>query len=292
MVDIKDYAGPVRPTWCPGCGDFGIWNAMKRALVEAELAPHEVVIYTGIGCGSKLPDYMTVNGFTSIHGRPIPIAQGAHLANHDLKAIVVAGDGDTYGIGGNHFIQVCRRNADITIVVQDNRVYGLTKGQYSPTSPKGFPTKTSPPPEGAIDQPVNPIALALATGATFIARSWSGDLPHLIEMMVAAIRHRGCALLDVFQPCVIFNRAYSYDYYRPRVYKLSEEEGYDPSDREAAWEKAHEWGERIPIGVIYQVEGQPTYEDQVPALAAGPLVEQGFRAWTEEDYEALEAEFI
>ncbi len=291
MAELKDYASPVRPTWCPGCGDFGIWNAMKRALVEMELAPHEVAIYTGIGCGSKLPDYMTVNGFTSLHGRPIPIAQGAHLTNHSLKAIVVAGDGDTYGEGGNHFIHALRRNADITMIVQNNRVYGLTKGQYSPTSPKGFPTKTSPPPEGAIDQPINPIALALAAEATFIARSWSGDLPHLIEMMVAAISHEGAALLDVFQPCVTFNRNYSYDYYRPRVYKV-EEEGYDPTDREAAWEKAHEWGERIPIGIIYQVEGQPTYEDQVPALAAGPLVEQGFRTWTEEDYETLEAEFI
>ncbi len=291
MAELKDYASPVRPTWCPGCGDFGIWNAMKRALVEMELAPHQVAIYTGIGCGSKLPDYMTVNGFTSLHGRPIPIAQGAHLANHSLKAIVVAGDGDTYGEGGNHFIHALRRNADITMIVQNNRVYGLTKGQYSPTSPKGFPTKTSPPPEGAIDQPINPIALALAAEATFIARSWSGDLPHLIEMMVAAISHEGAALLDVFQPCVTFNRNYSYDYYRPRVYKV-EEEGYDPTDREAAWEKAHEWGERIPIGIIYQVEGQPTYEDQVPALAAGPLVEQGFRTWTEEDYETLEAEFI
>ena len=139
--------------------------------------------------------------------------------------------------------------------------------------------------------PVNPIALALAAGATFIARSWSGDMKHLIEMMVAAIRHRGCALLDVFQPCVTFNRNYSYDYYRPRVYKV-EEEGYDPGDREAAWEKAHEWDDRIPIGVIYQVEGQPTYEEQVPALKAGPLVEQGFKTWTEADYEALEAEFI
>ncbi len=291
MAELKDYASPVRPTWCPGCGDFGMWNAMKRALVQMELAPHEVAIFTGIGCGSKLPDYMTVNGFTSLHGRPIPIAQGAHLTNHSLKAIVVAGDGDTYGEGGNHFIHALRRNADITMIVQNNRVYGLTKGQYSPTSPKGFPTKTSPPPEGAIDQPINPIALALAAEATFIARSWSGDLPHLIEMMVAAISHEGAALLDVFQPCVTFNRNYSYDYYRPRVYKV-EEEGYDPTDREAAWEKAHEWGERIPIGIIYQVEGQPTYEDQVPALAAGPLVEQGFRTWTEEDYETLEAEFI
>ncbi len=291
MVELKDYSSPVRPTWCRGCGDFGIWNAMKRALVKLELAPHEVIIYTGIGCGSKLPDYMTVNGFTSIHGRPIPIAQGAHLANHDLKAIVVAGDGDTYGIGGNHFISFMRRNADISVIVQNNRVYGLTKGQYSPTSPRGFFSKTSPPPEGAIDQPVNPIALALAAEATFIARSWAGDVRHLADMMVAAIRHRGAALLDVLQPCVVFNRNYAFDYYRPRVYKV-EEEGYDPTDRDAAWEKAHEWGDRIPIGVIYQVEEQPTYEDQVPALATGPLVKQGLRTWAEADYDALEAEFI
>jgi len=292
MVELKEYDSPVRPTWCRGCGDFGILNAMKRALVRAGLAPHEVIIYTGIGCGSKLPDYMTVNGFTSIHGRPIPIAQGAHLANHGLRAIVVAGDGDTYGIGGNHFVHALRRNADVTIIVQNNRVYGLTKGQYSPTSPKGFPSKTSPPPEGAIDQPVNPIALALAAGATFIARSWSGDLPHLVDMMVAAIRHRGAALLDVFQPCVTFNRNYAYDYYRPRVYRVGEEKGYDPTDHDAAWRKAHEWGERIPIGVIYRTEGKPAYEDQVPALNAGPLVKQPFRDWAEEDYEILEAEFI
>jgi 2-oxoglutarate ferredoxin oxidoreductase subunit beta len=292
MVELKDFVSPVKPTWCPGCGDFAILNAMKRALAKAELAPHEVVIYTGIGCGSKLPDYMRVNGFTSLHGRPIPIAQGAHLANHGLPAIVVAGDGDTYGEAGNHLLHVLRRNAGVTIMVQNNRVYGLTKGQYSPTSPQGFPTKTSPPPQGAIDQPVNPIALALAAEATFVGRSWSGDLGHLTDMMVAAIRHRGAALLDIFQPCVTFNPDYSYDYYRPRVYELGEEEGYDPSDLDAAWDKAHEWGERIPIGVIYRVEGQPTYEQQVPTLEQGPLVEQGLRAWTEEDLDALEAEFV
>ena len=291
MVEVKDYDSPVRPTWCPGCGDYGILNALKRALVKAGLAPHQVVISSGIGCGSKLPDYMTVNGFTSLHGRPIPIAQGVHLANHGLKAIVVSGDGDTYGLGGNHLLHCMRRNADVTIIVQDNRVYGLTKGQYSPTSPQGFVSKTSPAPTGAIDQPVNPIALGLATGATFIARSWSGDLPHLIDTMVAAIQHRGTALLDVLQPCVTFNPTYSYDYYRPRVYKL-EEEDYDPTGREAAWAKAHEWGDRIPIGVLYRVEGQPTYEDQVPTLVAGPLVKQPLRTWTEKDYEALEAEFL
>lgn len=291
VVDLEDYASPVAPAWCPGCGNFAILNAIKRALVEANLAPHEVVIYSGIGQASKLPDYMKVNSFTSLHGRPIPIAQGAHLANHRLKAIVHAGDGDTYGIGGNHFMHLMRRNADITLIAHNNLIYGLTKGQYSPTSPKGFPSKTSPPPEGAIDQPVNPIAWALAAGATFIARSFAGDIRHLTEMMVAAIKHRGAALLDVFQPCVVFNPEYSYDFFRQRVYKLSEE-GYDPTDREAAWRKAHEWGDRIPVGLFYEEQGRPTYEEQVPALQDGALAEKQLRSWTEEDYEALEAEFL
>jgi 2-oxoglutarate ferredoxin oxidoreductase subunit beta len=292
MVELKDFANAVEPAWCPGCGNFAILNAIKRALVEAELAPHQVVIYTGIGQSSKLPDYMTVNAFTSLHGRPIPIAQGAHLANHGLKAIVHAGDGDTYGIGGNHFMHLLRRNADVTLIAHNNLIYGLTKGQYSPTSPQGFPSKTSPPPEGALDRPVNPISWALAAEATFIARSFAGDLRHLVAMMVAAIQHKGAALLDVFQPCVTFNPNYSYDFFRDRVYKLDEEEGYDPTDREAAWRKAQEWGDRIPIGIFYREEDRPTYESQVPALRAGPLVERGFREWTEEDYAALEAEFL
>jgi len=291
MATIKDYASPVKPTWCAGCGDFGILNAMKRALINMDLAPHEVLIATGIGCGSKHPDYMKVNGFTSLHGRPIPIAQGIHLANHGLKVVVVAGDGDTYGIGGNHFIHALRRNADITIIVQNNAVYGLTKGQYSPTSPKGFLTKTSPPPQGALEQPINPIAMGLAAEATFVARSFSGDPSHVADMMVAAISHKGGALLDVFQPCVTFNKVFSYDFYRPRVYKV-EDEGYDPTDREAAWQKAHEWGERIPIGILYRVDGKSSYEEQVKALEAGPLVKQGFKTWDEADYQALEEEFI
>jgi 2-oxoglutarate ferredoxin oxidoreductase subunit beta len=256
------------------------------------LAPHEALIVSGIGQSSKLPDYVNVNAFTSLHGRPIPVAQAIHLANHGLKVIVHAGDGDTYGEGGNHFLHFMRRNADVALFVHNNRVYGLTKGQYSPTSPEGFLSKTSPPPKGALDRPANPVALALAAGATFIARAWSGDVPHLIDMMVAAIQHQGAALLDIFQPCVVFNPDYAFDYYRERVYKLGEENSYDPTDRNAAWAKAHEGEERLPIGLIYRVEGKPTYEDQVPALQAGPLVGQPFRTWTEDDYEALEAEFV
>jgi len=292
MVDREAFDNDIDLAWCPGCGNHAIWNAIKRALPRMGLAPHEVILVSGIGQSSKLPDYVNANAFTSLHGRPIPVAQAIHLANHGLKVIVHAGDGDTYGEGGNHFLHFMRRNANLALIVHNNRVYGLTKGQYSPTSPKGFPSKTSPPPEGALERPVNPLALALAAGATFVARSWSGDVPHLIEMMVAAIQHQGAALLDVFQPCVVFNPDYAFDYYRERVYKMEEEtKGYDPTDRDAAWEKAHEGEEHLPIGVIYQVEGRPTYEDQVPALEAGPLVRQPLRRWDEEDYAALEAAF-
>lgn len=290
-VTAQAYNSSVKPAWCPGCGNFPILLAIKRALAEAELAPHEVIIFSGIGQASKLPDYLHVNAFTSLHGRPIPIAEGAHLANHGMKAIVVAGDGDTYGLGGNHFMHLMRRNADVTLMVHDNLIYGLTKGQYSPTSPRGMVTKTSPPPAGAIDRPVNPPAWALTSGATFIARAWSGDVAHLSATMAAAIQHKGASFVDILQPCVTFNRNYSYDYFRPRVYKLSEE-GYDPSDRDAAWQKVQEWGDHIPIGVLYRTEDKPTYEQQVPSLAAGPLVDQPLRDWTEEDYQALAAEFI
>ncbi|TKJ28819.1 MAG: 2-oxoacid ferredoxin oxidoreductase [Chloroflexi bacterium B3_Chlor] len=290
MVEVRDYQSPVRPTWCKGCGDYGIWNSLKLALAELDLAPHEVLMVSGIGCGSKTPDYTHVNGLHTLHGRSLPPATGARLANHEMTVICVHGDGDGYGMGLGHMMHAARRNMDIVDVVQNNRVYGLTKGQYSPTSPAGFVSKTSP--GGAIDRPVNPWSLALAAGATFIARGFSVDLRHLIEILKKAIQHRGYALVDVLQPCVSFNRAYAYNYYQPRVYKVEEEPGYDPADRAAAWERAHEWGDRIPIGILYQAEGVPTYEDQVAVLRAGPLVKQGFREWTEEDYAVLRSGFM
>ncbi len=289
MVEVKDFQSPVRPTWCTGCGNFGIWNALKRALAQLDLAPHQVMLVSGIGCGSKLPDYTRANGYMSIHGRPVPVATGIKLANHGLKVICTHGDGDGYGQGLGHMMHAARRNIGLVDILQDNRIYGLTKGQYSPTSDYGKVTKTSP--EGAIEQPVNPLALALSAGGTFVSRVWSGDVPHLTEVIARAIQHRGYALVDVLQPCVTFNRANDYDFYRPRVYKVEEEPGYDPTDKVAAFQRALEWGERIPIGVLYQVEDLPAYEEQVPALAVGPLVEQEFRAWSEEDYAALRAEF-
>lgn len=291
MSDVKDFFVPVRPTWCVGCGDYGIWNAVKMALAGLDLKPHQVMFVSGIGCGSKLPDYIRANGYLSIHGRPLPVATGIRLANHSLRVIAVHGDGDGYGIGGNHFLHAMRRNIDIVDIIQDNQIYGLTKGQYSPTSDRGFVTTTSP--EGAIEAAVNPLALALAAGATFVSRSLAGDLKHLAGTIMKAINHRGYALVDALQPCVTFNRVNTYDWYRQRVYKVEDETGYDPKDRMKAFAKALEWGERIPIGVIYQVEGKPTYEDQVPALRAGPLVKQPMVSPRfAEEFEALKDTFV
>jgi 2-oxoglutarate ferredoxin oxidoreductase subunit beta len=290
MVDIKDYASPVRPTWCTGCGNFGIWNAVKKALAESGLAPHQVMLVSGIGCSSKLPDYTTANGFLTLHGRTLAVATGARLANHGLKVICSHGDGDGYGEGGNHFVSTARRNLGIVDIVHNNRVYGLTKGQYSPTSPQGFVTRTSP--QGAIEQMLNPLAVALAAGGTFLARGWSGDIDHLVWLMVEALLHRGYALVDVLQPCVSFNRMYSYDWLRPRVYKVQDEPGYDSGDRATAFVKAQEWGERIPIGILYRTENVPAYEEKVPALEAGPLVKQPLRTKTPQEYELLKEEYL
>jgi 2-oxoglutarate ferredoxin oxidoreductase subunit beta len=287
VLDLRLYQGREKPTWCPGCGDYGILAAVKNALAELEIPPHRALIVSGIGCGSKLPHYMKVNGFHGIHGRALPIATGAKLANHELTVLVVAGDGDSYGIGGNHLVHACRRNPDITHLVQDNRVYGLTKGQYSPTSERGFLTVTSP--EGSVELAVNPLALAIAAGAGFVARGYVGDLKHLMGLIVRGVKHKGYALIDILQPCVTFNRVNTYEFYNERVYRL-EETDHDPRDRLAAFRKALEWGDRIPIGLFYREE-RPTHEEGFPALRAGPLVERELKP-TAEEFAALKAEFL
>jgi len=285
---VKDYASPVKPTWCPGCGDFGILNAVKQGLVQAGLAPHEVLVVSGIGCGSKLPDYARVNGFMTLHGRPVPVATGARLANHDLKVLTVHGDGDSMGLGMGHFIHTARRNLDITDIIQNNQIYGLTKGQYSPTSDPGFITSTSP--DGSAEMAANPLALALAAGGTFLARGFAGDVKGLAVLIAQAVQHKGYSLLDILQPCVTFNRKNTYQWYRDRVYKL-EETDYDPGDRVAAFQKALEWGDRIPVGVIFQTE-LPTYEDQVPGLENGPVATRKLQKLSRKKVASLRAEFI
>ena len=268
MVTTSDYAG-IKPAWCPGCGNFGILRALNRALVEMEIEPHQVLLVSGIGQAGKLPHYTRGNVFNSLHGRPIPPAIGARIANPELIVIAISGDGDAYGEGGNHFLHAARRNHDITYLVHDNQVYGLTKGQASPTSDVGFVTKTTP--YGAAS-PANPIALAIVSGASFVARGFAGDIDFLSHLIKKGITHRGFALIDILQPCVSFNHKNTFQWYRERVYKL-EDEKYNPSDKKAALEKALEWGDKIPIGVIYE-ENLPVYEDQLPALSDGPLVKQ------------------
>lgn len=269
MVTMADYAG-IKPAWCPGCGDFGILTAVKKALVELGIEPHQVLMTSGIGQAGKLPHYIRCNIFNSLHGRPVPPAIGAKIANPELIVIAVSGDGDAYAEGGNHFIHAMRRNHDITYLVHNNQVYGLTKGQASPTSDLGFVTKTTL--EGATT-PINPMALAIAANAGFVARGFSGDVEHLTSLIKLGVTHKGFALIDILQPCVTFNRKNTNSWYRERVYKLEEDANYDPSDKPLAFAKAEEWGDRIPIGIIYKKE-RPTFEEQLPALNKGPLVRQ------------------
>ncbi len=269
MVTLKDYAPAMVSQWCPGCGNFGILTSMRRALVALGLEPHQVLMVSGIGQSGKFPHYLHCHVLNELHGRPVPAAQAAKIANHELTVIAVSGDGDGYGEGGNHFISAMTRNVDITYMVHNNQVYGLTKGQASPTSDFGFITKTTP--EGAWF-PLRALALAVACDCGFVARGFSADVDHLSAIIQEGIRHKGFSLIEVLQPCVSFNHQNTYDWYRKRLYKLGES-GYDPADRMAAFAKALEWGERIPIGIIYR-NNRPVYESQLHALKEMPLVKQ------------------
>lgn len=291
MLRPSDFIVYQKPTWCPGnpsCGNFHILATLRTTLADLNLAPHQVIVSSGIGCGSKMPDYTKINGFMGIHGRPLAIASGMALANGELVVIAITGDGDGYAIGGNHFIHTMRRNINITHIAQNNQVYGLTKGQYSPTSEKGYKSKTSP--YGAIEPPINPLTLALAANASFVSRTFAGDNEHMVRIFKDAIQHRGYALVDVLQPCIIFNRVNTYDWYSARVYDV-EAEGHDRRDKSNAWELAQTWGERIPIGVLYQEE-RPTYEDQEVALRKGPLVNQELKPLNPAQVDQLKAKFL
>ena len=260
------------PTWCMGCGDFSILSVLKLAIVDAKLEPSDTVIVSGIGCGSKTPHFVKTYGFEGLHGRALPAATGMKIANPKLNIVIVTGDGDGYGIGGNHFIHTARRNLDMTHIIQNNEVYGLTKGQTSPTSEKGF--KSNSTPQGALEEPVNPLALAITMGATFVARGYALDIPGLKKMITEAIMHKGCAVIDVFQPCSTYNKINTPEWYKARIFKL-EETGHDISDKMKALEMAQMWGDRIPIGVFYKTE-KPTYESGLPQNTI-PLVEHDIK---------------
>jgi 2-oxoglutarate ferredoxin oxidoreductase subunit beta len=270
MVLIEQLHEPFHTiTWCPGCGNFSILAALKKAIIDCGLEPHNTVIVSGIGCGSKLPHFIKTYGFESLHGRALAAASGIKLANHTLDVIVVGGDGDGYGIGGNHFIHACRRNYNLTYIVHNNQIYGLTTGQASPTSEKNMKTKSTP--EGVIDEPINPIALALAAGASFVARGFSGDLNHLSWLISEGIKHKGFAFIDVFQPCVIWNHVNTYEFFRSKCYKL-EQTDYKPNNKFEAFKKAFE-SDKLPIGIFYK-ESKPTYEEQLAQLNQLPLSKQ------------------
>jgi len=263
MVEIGDF-GKYETAWCPGCGNFGILNAVKKALAARELAPHQVLFVSGIGQAAKAPHYLNTNVFNGLHGRALPVAAGAKLANPELTVIVESGDGCNYGEGGNHFLAAIRRNIDVTMLVHDNQVYGLTKGQASPTSEQGFKTKAQP--AGVASAQFNPMAVAVAMQANFVARSFAADLDHLSEMIQQAVAHPGFALVDILQPCVSFNPVNTYDWYRKRVRPLPE--NHDPKNWDQAMKTAMKWGEEIPIGIIYRND-RPVFREH---LDTGSLI--------------------
>jgi 2-oxoglutarate ferredoxin oxidoreductase subunit beta len=238
-------------------------------MVELGIEPHQVTMVSGIGQASKLPHYTKCNTFNGLHGRTLPVATGLRLANHEMLTIAVAGDGDGYGEGGNHLLHAMRRNINVKLFVHNNQIYGLTKGQASPTTGEGTVTKNMP--FGVLSEQLNPLALAVALDCGFAARSFAGDVTHLQGIMKEAVLHKGFALVDILQPCVTFNKTNTYDWYKQRVYPL--EAGYDPEDRAAAFTRALEWGDRIPIGVLYR-NRRPPYEDRVPVIAERPLLRQ------------------
>jgi 2-oxoglutarate ferredoxin oxidoreductase subunit beta len=266
MASIEDY-GSFETAWCPGCGNFSLLEGVKKGLVKAGLGPPDVLFVSGIGQAAKAPHYLNANLFNGLHGRSLPVATGAKLANPALTVLVESGDGCCYGEGGNHFLAAIRRNVDITMIVHDNQIYGLTKGQASPTSQEGHATKAQP--GGVILERFNPVAVAVAMMAGFVARSFTGNVEHLAEMTRRGLAHRGLAIIDVLQPCVSFNKVNTFAWYKKRCYEL--DPSYDPFDLEAAMKTAMEWGDRIPIGVIYE-NARPPFERLIPVLAKGALV--------------------
>jgi 2-oxoglutarate ferredoxin oxidoreductase subunit beta len=265
LVTIDDY-GQYETAWCPGCGNFSILEAVKKALVASGLEPHETLFVSGIGQAAKAPHYLNANLFNGLHGRSLPVATGAKIANPKLTVIVESGDGCNYGEGGNHLLAAIRRNIDITLIAHNNQVYGLTKGQASPTSAEGFVTKAQP--EGVYSEPFNPVLNAVSMKAGFVGRGFSGEIDHLSELIQQGINHHGFALIDVLQPCVSFNKVNTFAWYNQRCYPLLN--SYDPTDWEAAMNVACEWGDRIPIGVIYK-NMRPAYEDHFPVLRQEPF---------------------
>jgi 2-oxoglutarate ferredoxin oxidoreductase subunit beta len=267
-LDAKDFKGKVNPDWCPGCGDFGVLNCVQRACAELGFRPHELLVVSGIGCSSNFPGFFNANGMHTLHGRALAVATGAKMANEALNVIVTGGDGDGYGIGGNHFTHTARRNIDLTYLVMNNQIYGLTTGQLSPTSREGMKTKSSP--FGSVESPANPILTSIMAGATFVARGFSADGKGLVDLIKQAIQHKGFSHIDIFSPCVTFNHDNTFAFFRPRIKRLEDVE-HDPSDWKAACERAMEWGDTIYTGLFYKTDEKRALDEKEPVLEGAPL---------------------
>lgn len=265
-MEKLNYSTPIFPTWCPGCGNFGLWGSLKQALEKLKIEPHRLVTVFGIGCSGNMASFLRCYGWHSLHGRAIPGAAGVKLANHELEVLVVGGDGDLLGEGLAHFIHGARANYDVTVIIHNNQIYGLTTGQASPTSEKGFRSRSTP--SGVIDEPVNPAALAIQEQAGLVARGFAGDMPQLTEIMARAIRHRGFSVVEVLQPCVTFNRLNTYDWYRERIKAVAA----PTADKIMGLKRAQWTNDTICTGVLYRND-RPAYHQQLPQLKQGTLLQ-------------------
>lgn len=269
MATVKDFRNDIRPNWCPGCGDFSVQASIQRALASLGKEPHEVAIVSGIGCSGRISGYVNSYGFHAVHGRSLPTAQGVKLANRELTVIAAGGDGDGFGIGLNHFMHAVRRNMDVTYIVMDNQIYGLTKGQHSPTSAHGFKVKTTP--HGNIENALVPSQIALAAGISFLAQGFSSDVNQLVSLIEQGISHKGFSLINVFSPCVTYNKINTYDFFKENVFNLDKVEGYDATDVASAMRVIHEHNGLV-TGLIYKDDSRVAYEDQIYNYRSDALV--------------------
>ncbi|MDD5110535.1 MAG: thiamine pyrophosphate-dependent enzyme [Patescibacteria group bacterium] len=269
MTQISDFSTTYKPTWCPGCGNFGIGVALRQALVSLDIPPHKLMAVFDIGCNSNGANWLRANVFHGLHGRPLPIGVGCKLANPELEVICFSGDGGALGEGGNHFLHTCRSNANLTYVVHDNQLYSLTTGQAAPTTDEGTETKSTP--KGAPDRPLRMLQIAISAGATFVARGLADDIPGLSKLFEAALKHRGFAVLDVLQPCVTLNHINTREWYRAHTYQLAAD--HDSTDKAKAMALAGEWNGKIPLGIIFREE-RPTLEDHFSQMKGKPLTQR------------------
>ncbi|MCR2805092.1 2-oxoacid:ferredoxin oxidoreductase subunit beta [Paenibacillus soyae] len=287
MATFKEFRNNVKPNWCPGCGDFSIQAAIQRAAANVGLEPEQLAVISGIGCSGRISGYINAYGLHGIHGRALPIAQGVKLANRELTVIASGGDGDGFAIGMGHTVHAIRRNLNITYIVMDNQIYGLTKGQTSPRSAEGFKTKSTP--EGSIESTLSPLEIAMSAGATFVAQSFSSDLKGLTSLIEQGIQHEGFSLINVFSPCVTFNKINTYDWFKENIVSLEQFPDYDPSDRVVAMNKIMETNGML-TGLIYQNKSRKSYEDMIPGFKPEALANQELSI-TQEQFDQLVAEF-